>query len=145
MHFTIKPVSYLCNLKCDYCFYLPKGSSGILPSGPKVMPDDVLEALVCNYIAACPGDTVYFTWQGGEPLLAGLDFYRQAFALQDKYALRYGKKVENAVQTNATLIDDEWCQLFPSTKCSWACRSTVLRRCMMPGVRIARVKAVGPR
>lgn len=112
MHFTIKPVSYLCNLKCDYCFYLPKGSSGILPSGPKVMPDDVLEALVCNYIAACPGDTVYFTWQGGEPLLAGLDFYRKAFALQDKYALRYGKKVENAVQTNATLIDDEWCQLF---------------------------------
>lgn len=112
MHFTIKPVSYLCNLQCDYCFYLPKGSSGLLPQGPKVMSPEVLQAFICNYIAACPGDKVYFTWQGGEPLLAGLEFYRQAFALQEKYAQRYGKTVENAVQTNATLINEEWCQLF---------------------------------
>ena len=110
MHFTIKPVSYRCNLHCDYCFYLPKGSSGQLPPSPKVMSDEVLEAFVASYIAACPGDTVYFTWQGGEPLLAGLDFYRKAFALQARYA--GGKKVENAVQTNGTLINEEWCQLF---------------------------------
>ena len=110
MHFTIKPVSYRCNLHCDYCFYLPKGSSGQLPPSPKVMSDEVLEAFVASYIAACPGDTVYFTWQGGEPLLAGLDFYRKAFALQARYA--GGKKVENAVQTNGILINEEWCQLF---------------------------------
>ena len=110
MHFTIKPVSYRCNLHCDYCFYLPKGNSGQLPPGPKVMSDEVLEAFIASYIAACPGDTVYFTWQGGEPLLAGLDFYRKAFALQAQYA--GGKKVENAVQTNGTLINEEWCQLF---------------------------------
>ncbi len=110
MHFTIKPVSYHCNLACDYCFYLPKGQ--LLPPGPKVMPEAVLETLVREYIAACDSDTVYFTWQGGEPLLAGLDFYRKAFALQAKYAAQWGKKVENAVQTNGTLLNEEWCELL---------------------------------
>ena len=68
MHFTIKPVSYVCNLKCDYCFYLPKGEN-LLHKG--LMTDEVLEALIVKYIKACAGNRVYFTWQGGEPLLAG--------------------------------------------------------------------------
>lgn len=107
MHFTIKPVSAACNLQCDYCFYQPKEAS-MLPRGK--MSLETLEQFVKFYIVACPSDHVYFTWQGGEPLLMSKDFYRKAFALQQKYAA--GKHIENAIQTNATLIDEEWCQLF---------------------------------
>ena len=112
MHFTIKPVSYVCNLKCDYCFYLPKGEN-LLHKG--LMTDEVLEALIVKYIKACAGNRVYFTWQGGEPLLAGKKFYEKAFALQQKHAR--GKIIENAIQTNATLLDDEFCELFKQHNC----------------------------
>lgn len=112
MHFTVKPVSYTCNLKCDYCFYLPKGKEGFLQ--PAVMSDSVLETFIKRYIEDSPANRVYFTWQGGEPLLAGRNFFEKAFALQKKYAA--GKTVENAVQTNGTLIDDEWCSLFKQNK-----------------------------
>ena len=112
MHFTIKPVSYVCNLKCDYCFYLPKGEN-LLHKG--LMTDEVLEALIVKYIKACAGNRVYFTWQGGEPLLAGKKFYEKAFALQQKHA--QGKIIENAIQTNATLLDDEFCELFKQHNC----------------------------
>ncbi len=109
MHFTIKPVSFSCNLECDYCFYLPKGEEqGMLHKG--VMSDEVLEAFIPRYIQECPSDHVFFTWQGGEPLLAGRKFFEKAFALQSQYA--QGKVIENAIQTNATLIDDKWCELF---------------------------------
>ena len=87
MHFTIKPVSYRCNLHCDYCFYLPKGSSGQLPPGPKVMSDEVLEAFIASYIAACPGDTVYFTWQGG----VGLEFGNDNMSVGVNYTLQAGQ------------------------------------------------------
>lgn len=109
MHFTIKPVSFTCNLECDYCFYLPKGEEqGMLHKG--IMSDEVLEAFIPRYIQECPSDHVLFTWQGGEPLLAGRKFFEKAFALQSQYA--NGKVIENAIQTNATLIDDKWCELF---------------------------------
>lgn len=109
MHFTIKPVSFTCNLECDYCFYLPKGEEqGMLHKG--IMSDEVLEAFIPRYIRECPSDHVFFTWQGGEPLLAGRKFFEKAFALQSQYA--EGKVIENAIQTNATLIDDKWCELF---------------------------------
>ncbi|MDY2797901.1 MAG: anaerobic sulfatase maturase [Anaerobiospirillum succiniciproducens] len=109
MHFTIKPVSFTCNLECDYCFYLPKGEEqGMLHKG--IMSDEVLEAFIPRYIQECPSDHVLFTWQGGEPLLAGRKFFEKAFALQRQYA--NGKVIENAIQTNATLIDDKWCELF---------------------------------
>lgn len=109
MHFTIKPVSFTCNLECDYCFYLPKGEEqGMLNKG--IMSDEVLEAFIPRYIQECPSDHVLFTWQGGEPLLAGRKFFEKAFALQSQYA--NGKVIENAIQTNATLIDDKWCELF---------------------------------
>lgn len=107
MHFTIKPVSAACNLKCSYCFYQPKEET-MLPRGK--MSLETLEQFIKFYIAACPSDHVYFTWQGGEPLLMSQDFYRQAFALQKKYG--HGKHIENAIQTNGTLIDASWCQLF---------------------------------
>lgn len=109
MHFTIKPVSFTCNLDCAYCFYLPKGEEqGMLHKN--VMSDEVLEAFIPRYIKECPSDHVFFTWQGGEPLLAGRKFFEKAFALQSQYA--EGKVIENAIQTNATLIDDKWCELF---------------------------------
>ena len=113
MHFTIKPVSFTCNLDCAYCFYLPKGEEqGMLHKG--IMSDEVLEAFIPRYIRDCPSDHVLFTWQGGEPLLAGRKFFEKAFAIQSQYA--EGKVIENAVQTNATLIDDQWCELFKKHK-----------------------------
>ena len=113
MHFTIKPVSFTCNLDCDYCFYLPKGQEqGMLTKG--IMSDEVLEAFIVRYIKECPTDHVYFTWQGGEPLMAGRKFFEKAFALQSQYA--NGKVIENAIQTNATLINDDWCELFKKHK-----------------------------
>lgn len=76
-HLMAKPAGWRCNLACDYCFYLAKGQ-GVLrdTSGQRHMSDKVLETYIRQYIAASPGTEVNFTWQGGEPTLAGLDFYR---------------------------------------------------------------------
>ena len=70
------------------------------------MPPQVLERYIQQYIAAQPTDEVHFAWQGGEPTLLGVDFFRSVIALEQKYA--NGKTIHNALQTNATLIDDEW-------------------------------------
>lgn len=104
-HLMTKPMGSKCNLDCTYCFYLEKerlypGSSGFR------MKPEVLEAYIRDYIAAQPGPVVSFAWQGGEPTLAGVDFFRTAVALQQRHA--GGKTIENAFQTNGTLLDDEW-------------------------------------
>lgn len=102
-----KPASFHCNLACDYCFYLDKGETVLRPSTPAMqMPDRVLREYVKRYIADTPGDEVAFTWQGGEPTLAGLDFYRRAVALQKEFAA--GKRISNSLQTNGVLLDDRW-------------------------------------
>ena len=106
MHFTIKPTSFTCNLNCDYCFYLPKGNSYLKKAK---MQDDILEIFIKKYINASD-DRVYFTWQGGEPLLMGLDFYKKVIALQDKY--KGSKYIENAIQTNGTLLNDDFCKFI---------------------------------
>ena len=106
MHFTIKPTSFSCNLNCDYCFYLPKGDD-FLPKS--TMKEDTLEIFVKKYIQACDSH-VFFTWQGGEPLLMGLDFYKKAIELQNKY--KGTKIIENAIQTNGTLLNDKWCEFI---------------------------------
>lgn len=106
MHFTIKPVSFTCNLVCDYCFYLAKGNSFLKAA---VMKEDVLEDFIRKYIEVSDKH-VFFTWQGGEPMLCGIDFYKKALELQQKYA--GGKIIENAIQTNGTLINEEWCQFL---------------------------------
>lgn len=106
-HLMAKPVGWRCNLACDYCFYLEKGQ-GVLRDNcaQRHMSARVLEAYIRQYIATSPGPEVNFTWQGGEPTLAGLDFYRQVLVLQQRYA---GKKhITNSLQTNGVLIDDEW-------------------------------------
>jgi len=104
-HVMAKPTGPICNLACRYCFYLEKerlyaGTSGW------AMPDEVLETFVRDYIAAQDVPVVTFAWQGGEPTLLGLDFFRRVVELQKRHA--GGRRIENALQTNAVLLDDEW-------------------------------------
>ena len=104
-HIMTKPIGPICNLDCKYCFYLEK--ENLYPETKRwAMPPEVLERYIQQYIAAQPLDEVHFAWQGGEPTLLGVDFFRTVIAVQQKYA--GGKQIHNALQTNATLIDDEW-------------------------------------
>ena len=96
----VKPVGAACNLACDYCFYLDK--SALYPDGPAVMPDEVLERMVSSYLAL-PFDSHTMTFQGGEPLLAGIDFFRRVSAAVRRHA-RPGTKANLSIQTNATLM-----------------------------------------
>lgn len=104
-HLMTKPIGSRCNLDCSYCFYLEKEKLYTDRGGMR-MTREVLETYIRDYIAAQPGPVVHFAWQGGEPTLLGVDFYRTAVALQAKYA--GGKTIENAFQTNGVLLDDEW-------------------------------------
>jgi serine-type anaerobic sulfatase-maturating enzyme len=100
-----KPTGPICNLNCKYCFYLEKES--IYPGTANwSMQPDVLESYIRQHIEAQPTSTVSFAWQGGEPTLLGVDFFRNVVALQAKWA--NGKKIENALQTNGILLDDLW-------------------------------------
>jgi uncharacterized protein len=108
-HIMVKPRGAICNLNCSYCYFLKK--EALYPSSDFRMTEEVLEKFTRQYIQAQRVPQVTFAWQGGEPTLMGLDFYRKAVELQNKYALP-GMKVENTLQTNATLLDDEWCQFF---------------------------------
>jgi uncharacterized protein len=99
-----KPVGARCNLDCAYCFYVGKTEASRGCVSP-VMSDQVLEALVRGYLAQ-DAPVVSFVWQGGEPTLAGLGFFRKVVALQQRYG--GGRKVENTLQTNGVLLDAEW-------------------------------------
>jgi uncharacterized protein len=104
-HVMVKPTGPVCNLDCRYCFYLEK--ERLYPGASDwTMPDEVLEAFVRDYIAAQDVPVVTFAWQGGEPTLLGLDFFRRVVGLQKRYA--DGRRIENALQTNGVLLDDEW-------------------------------------
>lgn len=109
-HVMIKPAGSACNLNCTYCFYLGKAT---LPGGPGPgrMTDEVLELLIREYIEGVTGPEVVFSWQGGEPTLMGLDFFRRVVALQSKYA-KPNQAIENDLQTNGTLLDEEWCRFL---------------------------------
>jgi uncharacterized protein len=114
-HVMTKPSGSRCNLDCHYCFYLEKEK--LYPRGPNDvmrMSTDLLETYVRDYIAAQPGPVVSFAWQGGEPTLLGADFFREAVALQKRHA--NGKQIENAFQTNGTLLNDEWGQFLAKEK-----------------------------
>ena len=103
MYVMLKPVGSRCNLACDYCYYLHKGSGG-------VMDDSLLEEFTRQYIEAQTTPDVLFTWHGGEPLLRPLSFYEKALQLQQKYA--GGRHIDNCLQTNGTLLTDEWCRFL---------------------------------
>ena len=104
----IKPVGSLCNLDCDYCYYL--GKADLYGGRQPKMSDELLERYISQYIEAVQVPTVTFCWHGGEPLLAGIDFYEKAVALQEKY--RGTKQIENSLQTNGLLVNPEWCDFF---------------------------------
>lgn len=108
-HVMAKPRGAICNLDCDYCFYLRK--EALYAGGTFRMADRTLESYVRQYIKAQRSNQVTFGWQGGEPTLMGIDFFRRAVRYQKKYT-RPGMVVENALQTNGTLLDDEWCRFF---------------------------------
>ncbi|MDP4088008.1 MAG: anaerobic sulfatase maturase [Bacillota bacterium] len=105
-----KPVGPLCNLECKYCYYLKTGSLNKSEHQSR-MSDSMLEMYIRKYIEASPGPIVPFTWHGGEPTLAGLDFYRHAVELQKRY-LPEGWSCWNNLQTNGILLDDEWCSFL---------------------------------
>lgn len=108
-HMMAKPVSYRCNLKCDYCFYLEK--EDMMATHPSErMNDGLLKRYVRDYIRAQDGEEIDFAWQGGEPTLAGLDFYRQVVKYQQRYA--DGKRITNSFQTNAVAINHQWAEFF---------------------------------
>jgi len=108
-----KPVGPLCNMECSYCYYLD--TAGFYTHQHQYqMSDALLETFVRQYIAASPGPVVLFVWHGGEPTLAGLDFYRHAVELQKRY-LPQGWTCWNNLQTNGTLLDDEWCSFLADT------------------------------
>ncbi|WP_070971081.1 anaerobic sulfatase maturase [Vibrio sonorensis] len=107
-HVLAKPIGPICNLDCDYCFYLDK--TEYYPETRRFdMSDTALEAHIKNYIESQPHGCreVTFGWQGGEPTLLGIDFYRKVVKLQKRYARR-GMRVQNTLQTNGVLINDEW-------------------------------------
>ena len=113
-HLMVKPRGAVCNLDCTYCFYLRK--EDLYDEGTSFrMSDEVLESFTRQYIEAQRVPEVTFGWQGGEPTLMGLDFFRKAVALQEKYR-KPGMKIANALQTNGVLLDDEWCRFLKEHK-----------------------------
>jgi uncharacterized protein len=105
-HAMVKPIGAICNLDCTYCYYLHK--KDLLGSSSKFrMSDEMLETHIRQYIEGQDGPEVVFSWQGGEPTLLGVDFFAKAVELQKKYK-RPNQRVENDLQTNGTLLDDEW-------------------------------------
>ncbi|MEI6154453.1 MAG: anaerobic sulfatase maturase, partial [Deltaproteobacteria bacterium] len=106
IHVVAKPTGPVCNLNCGYCFYLEK--QALFPQDEKYrMSDDVLRAFITGYISSQPTPVVEFVWQGGEPTLMGIDFFRRVIELQRPFAK--GKTITNSLQTNGTLLTDEWC------------------------------------
>ncbi len=107
----VKPTGALCNLDCEYCYYLNK--SAMFKGSKFRITDDILEKHIKGYIESQPAGCreAGFTWQGGEPTLLGIDFFRKAVQLQDKYR-RAGLEITNALQTNGTKLDDRWCKFL---------------------------------
>ncbi|MDG3086168.1 anaerobic sulfatase maturase [Vibrio hannami] len=110
VHVMSKPTGSVCNLDCDYCFYLEKDKLYPERNDNWKMADKTLEVYIKQHIEAQHTNQVTFAWQGGEPLMMGVGFFKRALQLQKKYA--NGKSIENTLQTNGLLLNDEWCKLF---------------------------------
>ena len=109
IHVLSKPTGAICNLDCSYCFFLDK--EDLYPGSKFRMTDEVLETYIRQLIESHKTREVTVAWQGGEPTLMGIDFFRKAIAYQEKYR-KPGTIFENTLQTNGTLLDDEWCEFF---------------------------------
>ncbi len=106
LYLLAKPAGATCNMACSYCYYTEKKS--LTPDGqPRVMSDDTLERFIRLYIESQTGGTAVFNWHGGEAMMRPLSFYRRVVELQQRYA--GGCRIENCIQTNGTLLTDEWC------------------------------------
>lgn len=102
----VKPAGAVCNLACRYCYYLGKGPSGP-ESWPAGMPEDLLEDYIAQHIAASPDEIIRFSWHGGEPTVLGVDYFRRIVDIQCRHRPA-GRTVVNGMQTNGTLLDEEW-------------------------------------
>ena len=122
----IKPAGPDCNMACEYCYYLDKAQ--YYPGAMHRMDEATLEQVTIAYLSSHPGPEVQFAWQGGEPLLAGLEFFERAMELQARHS-RPDIRVTNALQTNAILIDDHWAEFRPETLFSWVSASMDRRSC----------------
>ena len=111
----IKPAGPDCNLACRYCFYACK--SGLFGDHPHRMSEATAEVMVRDYLGLGL-EMSSFAWQGGEPTLMGLEFFEKVVAFQKQYG-RDGQLVSNALQTNATLLDDRWCEFLAGIN-SWS-------------------------
>lgn len=109
LYVMLKPVGSSCNLSCDYCYYLEKQNL-YKDSNSHLMTDSLLEKFIKEYIQSQTMPQVLFTWHGGEPLMRPISFYKKAIALQKKYA--GGRTIDNCIQTNGTLLTDEWCRFL---------------------------------
>jgi uncharacterized protein len=109
LHVLAKPSGAICNLDCTYCFFLSK--EALYPGSRFRMGDDLLEGYIRQVIETQRGPHVTIAWQGGEPTLMGVDFFRRSIELVERYR-RPGMTVEHTIQTNGTLLDAEWADLF---------------------------------
>jgi uncharacterized protein len=108
-HVMAKPTGARCNLDCAYCFFLKKEQ--LYPGGSFCMSDEVMETFIRQTIEAHQVPNVTIAWQGGEPTLMGIDFFKRAMAIEEKYK-KPGMKIENTLQTNGILIDEQWCRFL---------------------------------
>lgn len=109
LYVMLKPAGSLCNLRCKYCYYLEKNTL-YTEQKNHVISDEMLDKFIREYIEAQTSPDVLFCWHGGETLMRPISFYRRAIELQRKYAR--GRRIDNTIQTNATMLTDEWCEFF---------------------------------
>ncbi len=103
----VKPAGSVCNLACRYCYYLGRGTMGEPGNEPARMPEDLLESYIAQHIAASPDEIVRFSWHGGEPTVLGVDYFRKTVAIERRLCPP-GRTIANGLQTNGTLLDEEW-------------------------------------
>lgn len=111
-----KPIGAICNLDCHYCYYLKKEHL-YQNDASFIMPDGILEEYIVQHIDASPSQVINFSWHGGEPTLLGLDYFRKIVALQRKHQPP-DRRITNGMQTNGTLIDEEWCHFLAKERFS---------------------------
>ncbi|MCM1521778.1 MAG: anaerobic sulfatase-maturation protein [Muribaculaceae bacterium] len=110
LHFMAKPAGAMCNLSCEYCYYLDKNEI-VSPGRPtQYMSDELLETFIRKYISSQPQEDILFIWHGGETLLRKRSFYERVLELQAKHA--GGHRIDNCIQTNGVLLTDDWCRFF---------------------------------
>jgi len=108
-HLLAKPTGAVCNLNCSYCFYLAK--ERLYSKSHLQMTDEVLKSYLRQYLSAHGASHITIAWQGGEPTLMGLAFFRDVIAYEQKYTPPH-TVIERTIQTNGTLLNEEWCAFF---------------------------------